>query len=425
MNEPTAARLPDDLARTVADPKSYAEWDSLHETLKLIRRDYPFARATIENYNPFWVASTYKDIQEVAKNNDVFLSGLGPLIDNDTVKAAKAAGQEATFRSIVAMNPPDHDKYRKLAQWWFQPKNLRPLENSIRGIARDYIDKLADLGGTCDFVKDIAYHYPLLVVMNALGVPAADEPRILKWTQQYFGNNDAELNRTSSSVSVQESAGSVADVIRETNAYFKVFSDARRREPTDDLISVIANSTIDGESISDVDAMGYYISAAFAGHDTTSSSVSGGMWALCENPDQFERVKADLSLIPSLVEESIRWTTPIHQFTRIAAADCVVHNQQVKKGDWVVLCFPSGNRDEAAFDKPFEFIIDRKPNRHIGFGYGPHICIGMHLARMEMRIFFEELIPRLKSVSLAGIPTRTITNFVGGPKSLPIRYELS
>lgn len=416
--------LPVEMARIVADPASYADWDNLHTTLADIREHHPFARAELEGYNPFWVASKYEDIQTVARANNVFLSGLGGLEDNATIEFAKKAGVGQMFRSIVAMNEPDHMKYRMLTQAWFQPKNLKPLEESIRAIARRHVDRLVDAGGECDFVKEIAVHYPLLVVMSILGVPEEDEPMMLRLTQQYFGNNDDELNVAGEKPTPEQAAAMLRGVIGEANAYFKKISDDRRRNPTNDLVSVVANSIIDGEPISDLDAMGYYITAAFAGHDTTSSSTAGGIWALCENPDVLAQVQADPSLVPTLVEESIRWTTPIHQFVRMAAADHEVRGQTVRKGDWVVLCFPSGNRDEEVFEDPFKFRLDRTSSKHIGFGYGAHMCLGMHLARMEMRIFFEELLPRLKSLELSGMPRRTITNFVGGPKSVPIRYVL-
>jgi len=421
----THAPLPDRLARIAADPRSYADWDNLHEALKEIRRDHPFARAELDDYNPFWVASRHDDIQDVARRNEEFLSGMGGLQDNANIAFAIKAGVGQQFRSIVAMNAPDHVKYRLLTQAWFQPKNLRKLEDQIRVLARRYVDRLADAGGECDFVSVAAAHYPLLVVMSILGVPEADEPMMLRLTQEYFGNNDEELNRGKAARSPEETAATLNAVIDDANAYFKVISDDRRRTPTDDLISVVANSVIDGQPISDVDAMGYYITAAFAGHDTTSSSTAGGVWAMCEAPEVFTAVKADPGLIPALVEESIRWTTPVHQFVRRAGQDAEVRGQRVRQNDWVVLCFPSGNRDEEAFEDPFTFRVDRAANRHVAFGYGAHMCLGMHLARMEMRIFFEELLPRLKSLELAGTPTRTVTNFVGGPKSVPIRYRMA
>lgn len=418
------ATLPDDVAREIAAPASYAEWDGLHRTLERVRRERPFARADLPEYRPFWVASKLADIREVASRNHEFLSGLGGLLTNDQLafEAKKGAGQ--LFRSIVAMNEPDHRTYRALTQNWFQQSNLRRFEPRIRVFARRHVDRLAALGGECDFVREIAVHYPLLVVMAILGVPEEDEPFILRLTREYFGNADDDLNRGGVARTPVEAMASVREVIEEATGYFAHLSAERRRAPAGDLITVIANTQVDGAPISDVDAMGYYITVAFAGHDTTSSSVAGGVWALAERPAQLARVRADLAHVPALVEESVRWTTPIHQFVRQASCDAEVAGQSVRKGDLVVLCFPSGNRDEDVFDAPFEFRADRTPNRQIGFGFGAHMCLGVHLARMEMAIFFEELLPQLESLELAGAPRRTVTNFVGGPKSLPIRFRL-
>ena len=423
MNETiTAARLPDDLARAVADPRSYADWDALHARLEIIRRDHPFARADLPDYHPFWVASKFDDIQSVARRNDVFLSGLGGLASREMAAAMTSQGQG--FRSVVGMNAPDHAKYRLLTQAWFAPKNIRRLEDCMRTTARRYVDVMAAAGGEIDFVAEVAVHYPLLVVMSILGVPPADEPMMLRLTQEYFGNSDAELTRRGT-MTPQEIQQGLMETIAEVSAYFRAITEDRRREPAEDLASVIANGRIDGQLMPEIDSLGYYITVAFAGHDTTSSSIAGGLWALAERPRELAKVKADPGLIPSLVEESIRWTTPIHQFVRVAGCDAEVRGQRVRRGEQVVLCFPSGNRDEEAFEDPFAFRADRRTNKHVAFGYGAHQCLGMHLARMEMAIFFEELLPRLASVELAGEPRRTITNFVGGPKSLPLRYEMT
>jgi cytochrome P450 len=413
--------LPDDLARAVADPRSYADMDALHEKLKVIRRDHPFARGDLPDYAPFWVASKFDDIQSVARQNDVFLSGISSLATKQMAFGVSAEAQG--FRSVVGMNAPEHLKYRLLTQAWFAPKNIRRLEDGMRDLARRFVDKMADAGGEIDFVKEIAVHYPLLVVMSILGVPPEDEPMMLRLTQQYFGNSDEELARRGVMTPEQIRAG-LMETVGEVSAYFRKITEDRRDRPLDDLATVIANGRIDGDLLPEPDSIGYYITVAFAGHDTTSSSTAGGLWALAERPGELAKVKADPSLIPGLVEESIRWTTPIHQFVRVAARDAEVRGQTVRKGDQVVLCFPSGNRDEEIYEDPFEFRADRQSGRHVAFGYGAHQCLGMHLARMEMSIFFEELLPRLKSVELAGEPRRTITNFVGGPKYLPIRYEV-
>jgi cytochrome P450 len=188
---------------------------------------------------------------------------------------------------------------------------------------------------------------------------------------------------------------------------------------------VIANGAIEGCPLGDAERLWYYIIVATAGHDTTSSSTGGAMWALAENPAEFRKVKADLSLIPSLVDESIRWTTPVKTFMRTATADTEVRGRPVKKGDWIMLCYASGNRDEDVFEAPDTFRVDRKPNKHIAFGYGAHVCLGQHLAKMEMRILWEELLPRLKSVELGGPPAMSEAFFVNGPKRLPIRFEMA
>jgi hypothetical protein len=188
---------------------------------------------------------------------------------------------------------------------------------------------------------------------------------------------------------------------------------------------VIANAKVDGEQISAFDAVSYYLIIATAGHDTTSSSTAGALWALAERPDQLAKVKADPSLIAGLVDESIRWTTPVRHFMRSSAFDTELRGVKIREGDWLMLCYPSGNRDEEVFEDPFEFRVDRSPNRHLAFGYGAHLCLGQHLAKMEMRILWEELLPRLKSVELAGQAKLSEANFVSGPKSLPIRYEFA
>jgi cytochrome P450 len=272
----------------------------------------------------------------------------------------------------------------------------------------------------------VALHYPLRVIMEILGVPREDEPRMLKLTQELFGATDPDLRRKEGEEDTPEMRGQqLQAVIADFFAYFNAITESRRAKPQDDVASVVANAMIDGALISPFDAVSYYVIIATAGHDTTSSSTAGGLWALAENPDQFRKVKADMSLVPGLVDESIRWTTPVRHFMRTAAKDTDVNGRKVSKGDWFMLCYPSGNRDEEVFEDPYSFRVDRNPNRHLAFGYGAHVCLGQHLAKMEMRILWEELLPRLKSVELAGEPKLSEGNFVNGPKKLPVRYKLA
>jgi hypothetical protein len=248
---------------------------------------------------------------------------------------------------------------------------------------------------------------------------------MLKLTQELFGSNDPDLNRSGQAVDELAAVEGSRKTMMDFMAYFSAMIEDRRRDPKGDLASTIANGLIDGELIGVLDAIGYYVIIATAGHDTTSSSTAAGMWALAERPDQFRKLKADAALIPGHVDESIRWATPVKHFMRTAAADTELAGQTIAAGDWLMLCYPSGNRDEAVFANPFDYDVTRAPNRHVAFGYGAHVCLGQHLARMEMRILWEELLPRLQAVELAGTPSRMEANFVCGPKSVPIQFSMT
>jgi hypothetical protein len=305
------------------------------------------------------------------------------------------------------------------------PKNLRNLEPRIREIARAAVDEMASYDGRCDFVRDVALMFPLRVVMEILGVPETDERRMLKLTQEGFGSTDPDLNRSGQPVTdpvkaLEEFRMTQGDFL----AYFNDMAEDRRRKATSDLASVIANSQINGRPMGIGEVTGYYLITATAGHDTTSSTTAGGMWALAERPDQFRRLKSNPSLIAGHVEESIRWVTAVKHFMRTAATDTELSGRMISKGDALMLCYPSGNRDEAVFDEPFQYDIERSPNRHLAFGYGSHVCLGQHLARMEMGILWEELLSRLEHVELDGEPLNSTASFVCGPKKLPIRYSM-
>lgn len=428
MGVMTAAdhRIPQEHAANLVDPAAYAD-ARIHDTYRWLRKNEPFGVAEVEGVDPFWVATKHEDILEISRQNDLFHNGdRNPVLTSqvaDRKVREMMGGSPHLLRTLIHMDQPDHFKYRALTQAWFMPQNLRSLEERIRVIARAAVDKMAAKGGECDFVNEVALHFPLHVIMTILGVPESDEARMLKLTQELFGATDPELGRNSDKP--VEDRPLDFGVITDFFEYFRKLSEDRRANPTDDLASIIANSKIDGQPISDLEAMSYYIIVATAGHDTTSSSTGGAMWALAENPAEFKKLKADLSLIPGLVDESIRWTTPVKTFMRTATADTEVRGRPVKQGDWLMLCYASGNRDEEVFEAPDAFRIDRKPNKHLAFGYGAHVCLGQHLAKMEMRILWEEMIPRLKSVELAGEPAMSQAFFVNGPKRLPLRFEFA
>ncbi len=239
---------------------------------------------------------------------------------------------------------------------------------------------------------------------------------MLRLTQELFGNDDDEFKRAD--------GGDQMSALLEMFEYFTALTASRRENPTEDLASAIANATIDGEPLSDIDTISYYAIIAAAGHDTTSATISGGMLALIENPDQRQRLAGNLGLMGLATEEMIRWVTPVKAFMRTAAEDATVRGVPIAAGESVLLSYVSGNRDEAVFDDPFRFDVSRDPNKHIAFGYGVHFCLGAALARLEVSSFFAELLPRLASVELAGDPQHVATTFVGGLKHLPIRYAL-
>ena len=424
---PPLPAIPQDIAETLVDPRAFGD-NRIHEAYRWLRAHNPLGVASPAGFDPFWVVTRHADILEVSRQNDLFHSGDRPTTLTDKVSEARVremtGGSPHLVRSLVQMDAPDHPKYRALTQAWFMPPNLRKLENRIRGIARAAVDKMAARGTQCDFVADVALHFPLHVVMEILGVPEGDEPRMLQLTQELFGATDPDTARDKDAVEAGR-ADAIQAIVADFYAYFARLTADRRANPTGDLASVIANSRIDGDLISDLEALSYYVIVATAGHDTTSSSTAGAIWALADNPGQLRQIQADPSLIPALVDEAIRWMTPVKTFMRSATRDTELAGRQIAAGDWLMLCYASGNRDEAVFEDPYAFRLDRRPNRHLAFGYGAHLCLGQHLAKMEMRILFEELLPRLESLELAGEPKLTQAVFVNGPKTLPIRFRLA
>ena len=422
------AKLSAEDTRAVIDPSSYAEWDSLLDRFDRIRAETPVALAEAPGnlHPPFWLVSDYDDVMRVSKDNTTFLNNPRTVVFSltDGIEFAKAfsGGSEHMVASLVTFDAPIHMKYRKLTQEWFMPKNLRQLEQEIRALAEKTVTRFIEAGPEADFCKLVSQPYPLHVVMQILGVPEADEPRMLMLTQQMFGGQDEDLNQSGMKDLPPEMITQiVAGAVRDFEAYFAKLTAEKRAHPSGDVASTIANAVIDGEPLNDRDMMGYYIIVAAAGHDTTSASTAGAMLALARDPEQWARVKADRSLLPGIVEEAIRWTTPVQHFMRTAAEDVELGGQQIAKGDWLMLNYVAANHDPAVFDDPRRFDAARHPNRHLAFGAGAHQCLGLHLARLEMRILFETLLDRVDTVELAGEPKRAKSTFVGGLKTLPLR----
>lgn len=421
-------RVPDEIARKLTSPASFASPATVHAAFAWLRREMPIARLEAPNVDPFWLVSRHQDILDIERQADVFHNGdrSTVLLPADMRVAVEAAMNSPHLtRNMVNMDGREHRTYRALTQGWFMPGNVKKLSEKLRGIARVHIDRmLENEDGVCDFVSDVALHYPLHVIMEILGVPEEDEGRMLLLTQQLFGARDPELSRDAAAMNDPATALIVfQSVLRDFFGYFRKLTEERRREPRDDVASIIANAVIDGAPISDHEANSYYVLVATAGHDTTSASTAGGMLALAQDPALLATLKADPGLIPAFVEEAIRWVTPVKHFMRTATRDVTVSGRAIAKGDWLMLSYLSGNRDEEVFDTPDAFRLDRPANKQLAFGFGPHLCLGQHLAKLEMQILFEELLPRLSAVSLAGEPAWTQSIFISGPKRLPIRFE--
>jgi cytochrome P450 len=414
-----------EIAGTIVDPTAYADGRA-EAAFTYLRAEAPLAVVKAEGFDPFWAVTRHADIMEVERRAEDFSSGDLPvtLINQDSIAATRASGGVGA-RSLVQLDGVEHRQLRMLTQSWFMPQNLRKIEARIREIARRSVDGMAAMGGECDFAKDVALHYPLRVIMEILGVPEADEPFMLKLTQEMFGAEDGDMNRSRTQGDRAAASAGIRAVVVDMARYFSGIIADRRHNPRDDLASVIANGKLEGGPIGMPEAIGYFVITATAGHDTTSNTTAAGLWALAERPELFQALKADPSLLGAHIEESVRWASSVHHFMRCATRDTEVAGQQIAKGDWLMLCYTSGNRDETVFDNPFEYDIRRAPNKHIAFGYGPHVCIGQHLGRLEMKIFWEELLARLESVELAGEPQMSSATFVGGPKRLPIRYKMN
>ncbi|MDP4538214.1 cytochrome P450 [Qipengyuania sp. DY56-A-20] len=429
--------LPPEQGRAVIDPASYAQWDGLLDLFDRLREEAPVARVESPDgiHPPFWLVTRYYDVMRISKDNATFLNNPQTVVFSLTegIEFAKSltGGSPHLVASLVTFDAPIHMKYRKLTQEWFMPKNLRGVEDEIRTLAQATVQRLVDAGGdegagetkVVDFVKLVSAPYPLHVVMQILGVPEEDEARMLMLTQQMFGGQDEELSGSGmAAMTPDQITQLVAGAVKDFEAYFARLTAEKRAHPTGDVASTIANATVDGEPLNDRDMMGYYIILAAAGHDTTSASTAGAMLALARDPEQFARVRADRSLLPGIVEEAIRWTSPVQHFMRSAAEDTEVGGQKIAKGDWLMINYVAANHDPAQFENPRRFDASRHPNRHLAFGAGAHQCLGLHLARLEMRILFEALLDRIESVELAGEPARAKSTFVGGLKTLPLRF---
>jgi cytochrome P450 len=404
----------------LAEPRTYTDNERLHEGLSLLRRESPVHRVEAPEYRPFWAVTRHADIMEIERDHDRFRNSprtvLGPRALDERLEQMMAEGK--AVRSLVHIDGREHRVLRAIGADWFRPSAMRKMESRVRELAKRAVDRMAALGGECDFAAQISMDFPLYVILSLLGLPEDDFAFMRTLTQELFGSADPDKSRDLDPVAV-------AAVVDDLFAYFGKLAVARRARPTEDIASTIANARVDGEHLSDQDTISYFIIVATAGHDTTSAAMAGGIQALAEHPEQLQRLKADPSLVPTAVDEILRWATPVTSFMRTATEDYTLRGVRIRAGDSVLLSYPSGNRDEEVFADPFSFDVGRTPNKHLSFGFGVHYCLGAALAKMEIAAFLQELLPRLDSLDLAGEPALAATNFVGGLKRLPIAYRLT
>ena len=408
-------RISDAAANVLATPAAYTDEVKFHAALAHLRSEAPVSWVEVPGYKPFWAITRHTDIMDIERDNTVFTNSPRPVLvtaEADEVQASMG------ISTLIHMDDPQHRVVRAIGADWFRPKAMRALKVRVDELAKRYVDQMVELGPECDFVQQVAVNFPLYVIMSLLGVPEVDFPSMLKWTQELFGSDDEEFKR---GADMQDNVATMIEMF----SYFTSLTASRRESPTEDLASAIANATVDGERLSDIETVSYYMIVAAAGHDTTSATISGGLHALIEHPEQLERLRANPELMPLAVDEMIRWVTPVKAFMRTAAEDAVVRGVPIAAGEAVLLSYPSGNRDEEIFEDPFRFDIGRDPNKHVAFGYGVHFCLGAALARMEINSFFTELLPRLQEIDFAGRPEYVATTFVGGLKHLPIRYRVT
>jgi len=398
--------------------QTYADHGYPHEAWALLRRQAPIFRYERPGVVPFWAVTKYEDLVYIGKTPEIFENAprLAVFPDFET-----AGGQPPPVRHLLNMDPPDHAAYRRLISGYFTPRAVQRLRAGIEQITRELLDEVmgdAEMRDG-DFVQLVSARLPLAVLADLLGIPREDWKLMFRWTNETIGAADPEYRLEGETA---EETGERARL-----ALFQYYADMvekRRKEPKEDIISVLANAKIDGDDVPWMELLSYFYVLVVAGNETTRNATTGGLLALLHHPQQLRKLRENPDLIDKAVEEIVRWTSPVIQFCRTPNRDVELRGQRIEAGQNLTLFYPSANRDEDVFEDPFSFRIDRDPNPHLAFGMGEHSCLGANLARLELRAVFAQLLPRLEHCELTGEPDRLRSSFVGGIKRLPIRYKL-
>jgi cytochrome P450 len=422
--------VPEEIAAAVILPESYESFETVTlPAAAWLRENMPVGRAEVPGYDPLWILSRHAEISEVLKDAKRFHNAdFNPILEtrsSDDFTRSINGGSTRIFDSMSYMDPPEHPSYRKVLAKKFEPSVVRAeYEERFRQLAVELVEEFMSIEGECDFVADFATHYPVRVTMSLIGVPPEDHMRMLTLTKEFFGGADPDTQREEFKGLDDAPARQWAAATAEFQSFFQELREQRAIAPEDDL-TTFANTllTTEGSPWPDRIKNSFLATIAPAGIDTTVSAIASGMHGMIRYPDQWSLVKERPELIPGLVNESLRWATPTKTFMRNATSDTSIGGVPVQAMDRIVNLLFSGNRDAEVFPDPDRFDITRNATRHLSFGFGAHRCLGQHIATTEMRILFEELLPRLRSVELVGEPQRERSSLVSGLKTLPIRFQ--
>jgi cholest-4-en-3-one 26-monooxygenase len=355
----------------------------------------------------FWAVTRHADVVEVSRNHALFSSERGGAVIGDLPEMELGMIRQ----QLIHMDPPRHSKIRNLVNRGFTPRMIGRMEPHVRELARGIVDAVARKG-ECDFVTEVAAELPLLVIAELLGVPREDRWKLFSWSNRLIGAEDPDY-------------GSPVDAqlaVLELFQYGAWLADQRRADPRDDIVSTLVHADVDGEKLGGLDFNSFFFLLVIAGNETTRNAISGGLQALFEHPAERAKLAAEPDLLDTAVDEIVRWVTPVMQFRRTATRDLELAGQKIRENDKVVMYYGAANRDPRAFAEPERFDVTRDPNPHLGFGIGVHYCLGASLAKLEMRLMFEELFRRIPDLEPAGPVARLRSNFINGIKSMPVRF---
>jgi cytochrome P450 len=402
-------------------PELWTDMDRWHREVRRIREEQPVLQVDQPGFERFWVLTRHEDVFAVSRDNTRWRNTVRSVLGPDEAHQRMIEEDLPQPKSLVQLDGDDHRVHRAVTNDWFKPAAVGSRQPRIDEIADEFVERMRQLGGRCDFARDIAQPYTLRVIMDIYGVPIEDEPLMMELTQGLFGAADPEY--LGDAVDPQERL--LQSVFRFIS-YFNDITEDRRSCPTDDLASVIANGQVDGCPMDDEHRLWYFIIVATAGHDTTSFALAGGMEALLRDPDQLARLGADPELLPNAADEMIRWTTPVRHFMRYAQEPSTIRGVEIPEGGRVLLSYPSANRDAAVFADPDTFDIGRPDaDKLLSFGVGAHFCLGAQFARRELRTIMSRLSQQLDHIELDGTPEWAHSNFVSGVKHLPVTYSFT